>query len=305
MLETPYLSPSRHDPMSRFPQGLGLYDYHHQVPTTLPPSPSPSEPWSGHVSSGASPLMTHAIADPYASGAFDHPIIRSPQPWESSQLSPRSSVSSVTMVPVHSHPGSDNAYHEMNREMATVNLGSHGWGHDTRYVQAEASLHSSRHHPLTVAPERLNSAIFSYGNHYGATPLPRMEPTPAPEHENQAYFRASSERNSVSRPEYPQIAAHRQRLRSRRHTSPSTAAFICNLCRDPKGFARHYNYKQHMETHKADRPKPNVCPYEDCRKAFVRGTDLKRHHVSVHAKRKDFKCDRCPAIFARKDTCGR
>lgn len=304
-LETPYLSPSRHDPMSRYPQGLGLYNYHHQVPTTLPPSPSPSEPWSGHISSGTSPLMTQAIADPYASGAFDHPIIRSPQPWENSQLSPRSSVSSGTMVPVHSHPGSDNAYHEINREMPTVSLGGQGWGHDTRYVQTEPSLPLSRHHPLTVAPERLNSAILPYGHHYGATQLPRMEPTPAPEYEHQACFRASSEKSSTSRPNYPRVAPHKQRLRSRRHTSPSTAAFVCHQCRDPKGFARHYNYKQHMETHKADRARPHVCPYEDCPRAFVRAADLTRHHISVHAKRKDYKCKRCPSLFARKDTCDR
>jgi hypothetical protein len=299
LLETPYLSPSRHDPMSRYPQGLGLYSYHHQVPTTLPPSPASSEPWSGHVSTGASPLMSQAIADPYASGAFDHPIIRSPQPWEGSQFSPRSSVSSTTMVPVHSHPGCDHTYHELNREMTAVSLGSHGWNHDARYVHNEASLPSSRHHPLTVAP---SSTIIAYGNHYGATQVPRMEPTPA---ENQAYLRASSERSSVSRPRYPQVPAHRQRKRSRRHTSPTTAAFICTLCTTPKGFARHYNYTQHLNTHKANRPRPNVCPYEDCQRAFVRHTDLKRHHISVHAKDKPWHCDRCTAKFARKDTCGR
>lgn len=305
LLETSYLSPSRHDPMSRYPQGLGLYNYHHQVPTTLPPSPSPSEPWSGHVSTGASPLMTQAIADPYASGAFDHPIIRSPQPWDGAQLSPRSSVSSATMVPVHSHPGSDNAYHEMEHEMGTVSIGGHGWSHDPRYAHNETTLPSSRHHPLTVAPERLNSTIIPYGNPYGATQAPRMEATPAPEYENQAYLRASSERSSVSRSEYPQVPAHRQRMRSRRHTNPATAAFVCTMCNPQKGFARHYNYKQHMETHQADRAKPHVCPYEDCRRAFVRKTDLTRHHISVHAKKRDWKCTKCPSMFARKDTCNR
>lgn len=305
LLETPYLSPSRHDHMSRYPQGLGLYNYHHQLPANLPPSPSPSEPWSGHVSTGASPLMTQAIADPYASGAFDHPIVRSPQPWDSSQLSPRSSVSSATMLPVHSQPGSDNTYQEMTRGMRTVNLGNQGWCNDARYTHNDAVLPSSRHHLLTVAPERLDNTILPYGNPYGATQIPRMEATPGPEYENQALFRASSERDSVYRPAYLQVPAHKEPTRIRRHTNPATAAFVCPVCTPQKGFARHYNFKQHMETHNANRARPYVCPYEDCQRAFVRNTDLKRHHVSVHSKEKDHKCDKCDALFSRKDTCTR
>ncbi|KAF1927866.1 uncharacterized protein M421DRAFT_162260 [Didymella exigua CBS 183.55] len=301
LLEAPYLSPSQHNSMSRYPQGLGLYNYHHQAPTTLPPSPSPSEPWSGHVSTGASPIMTQAIADPYASGAFDHPIIRSPQPWDGSQLSPRSSVSSATMVSVHSHPGSNNAYHEMT----TANFGSHSWSHDARYTHNEGTLPLSRHCPLIVVPERLNNNVFPYDNPYDATQIPRMEPTLAMEYDDQAYLRASSEMSSASRPEYPQTPAHRQRIRSRRHTDPATAAFVCTLCKPQKGFARNYNFKQHMETHNPNRAKPHVCRMEGCQKAFVRKLDLDRHNTSVHKKERGFKCDKCPADFARKDTCGR
>lgn len=305
LLETSYLSHRRHDPMSRYSQGLGLYDYHHQVSATVPSSPSTSEPWSGHVSTGTSPLMTQAIADPYASGAFDHPIIRSPQPWEGSQLSPRSSVSSVAMLPVHSQPRSDNAYHQLSCEMTAVNLGTHGWSHDARYTHNEAMMPSSRHHPMTLAPERLNNTVVPYGNPYGVPNVPRMEPTPTPEYEHQPYHRASSKRSSISSSEYPQISAHKQRTRSRRHTDPATAAFTCSQCNPLKGFARHYNFKQHMETHKADRERPHVCHYEDCKKAFIRNTDLKRHHTSVHLKKKEFSCYKCGSLFARKDTCKR
>ena len=129
LLDPPYLSPRRHENMSKYPQGLGLYNYHHQLPTTLPPSPSPSDTWSGHVSSSASPLMTQAIADPWASGAYEHPIIRSPQPWSASQLSPRSSVSSVAMVPGYSHAGSEDSYHDMKYGIDTVRLDGHADQH--------------------------------------------------------------------------------------------------------------------------------------------------------------------------------
>src|SRR5690242_11250511 len=102
LLEPPYLSPSRHETTTKYPHGLGLYNYNNQVHATLPPSPSPSDSWSSHVS-GTSPLMAQVIVDPYASGAFEHPVIRSPQPWEGAQLSPRLSVSPTTVVPLYSH----------------------------------------------------------------------------------------------------------------------------------------------------------------------------------------------------------
>ena len=190
----------------------------------------------------------------------------------------------------------------MSRGMATVDLESHSWGHDTRYVQSGVSLPSSRDQPLNVASE---STMLPYGSYYGASQLPKMESTPTLEYGNQAYLQASSERRSASRPEYPQVPAQRQRMRSRRRTSLSVAAFVCYQCGEPKSFARHYNYKQHMETHNADRPRPHVCLYEVCDKKFTRKADLVRHIISVHAKRKEYKCDRCPALFARKDTCGR
>ena len=303
LLEPPYLSPSRHESISKYPQGLGLYNYHHQVHTNLPPSPAPSDSWSNHVSTGASPLMTHAIADPYASGAFEHPIIRSPQPWDGAQLSPRSSVSPAAMVPVYSHTVSDDAYHEMNQGVGAVNLEGQAWAHDARYAHNGSTLSSTRHHPLTVAPERLNGIIHPYENAYGSNQVARLEPTPTPEYENHGYAPAPSERSTISRAEFPQVSAHpvnRQSVRNRRHTDPATAPFRC--CKCDKGFARQYNYKQHLETHRKDREKPHVCPYADCQRPFVRKTDLNRHHKSVHLRSRDEKCKRCAAPFSRKDT---
>lgn len=304
LLEPPYLSPSRNDSMSRFPQGLGLYNYHHQGPTNLPPSPSPSDSWSGHVSTSASPLMTQAIADPWSSGAFEHPIIRSPQPWNTAQLSPRSSSSSVTMVPVYSQTNSENSYHDMNHSMSTVRLESNAWAIDTRYGHSEPTLPSSRQHPITVAPERLDGAIIPYDNAYGPAQTTRLEPTSVAEHENYLYGRSSRERSIGSHSDFPATNVHRQRGRNRRQTEPSRAQYRCPRCPD-KGFARQYNFKQHMLTHDDNRKKEHVCQWVGCRKEFVRKTDLNRHENSVHLKEKPWKCRKCPSMFARKDTCSR
>jgi len=304
LLEPPYLSPSRTESMSKYPQGLGIYGYHHQVPTTLPPSPSPSDSWSGHISTGASPLMTQAIADPYLSGAFDHPIARSPQPWNNAHLSPRSSASSVTMVPVYSHAGSDHAYQDMHQEMGAVRLENHGWTPDTRYGHNEPALPSLRQHPLTVAPERLNSVMHPYDNAYGTPRMARLEPTSVSEYENQSYGRPSRERSTGSVSEFPGRSAHRERGRSRRQTDPARSQYRCHLCPD-KGFQRQYNYKQHLLTHDDNREKNHVCPEPSCRKAFVRKTDLTRHNVSVHLKEKEYACRKCSKTFARNDTCRR
>jgi hypothetical protein len=300
LLESPYLSPNRNESLSKYPHGLGLYDYHHQIPTTLPPSPSPSDSWSGHVSTGASPLMTQAIADPWTSGAFEHPVTRSPQPWGSAQVSPRSSLSSAAVTPIYSHTGPDNPYREMN----TVKLEGHGWATDTRYGQDGSALPSSRHHPLTVAPERLNTTLVPYDNAYGSAQMTRLEPTTALEYESRNYGPAPSEGSPSSQSDYPNTSAHRQRGRNRKHTDPAKALFRCNICPD-KGFARQYNWKQHMLTHDPLRKKEHVCPWADCGRAFVRKTDLNRHDTSVHLKMKAFICSRCPSKFARKDTCSR
>lgn len=295
LLDASYPSPNQHEVMPHTSQGLGVYNYHHQVHTTLPPSPAPSDCWSNHVSSCASPLMPHAIADPYASGAFEHPIIRSPQPWDGAQLSPRSSASPAGIVPMYSN-GSEGAYQEMNHGMGTVSLDSQGWPNDARYDPTGPTLQPGRHHPLTVAPERLSNTILGYTSAYST----------APEYNGPTSMSRSRERSVSSSTSFPQAPTHHVRrtpTRSRRQTDASESAFVCLLC--GKGFARSYNHKQHMETHNENRHKPHVCHYVDCQRPFVRKTDLDRHLISVHYKQKDHFCRRCNAPYARKDTCAR
>ncbi|UPX18982.1 uncharacterized protein EKO05_0009262 [Ascochyta rabiei] len=300
MLEPPYLSSSRNEAMPNHPQGLGLYNYRHQVPTTLPSSPSSSDSWSGHVSTGTLPPMTQPIADPWSSGAYEHPVARSPQPWNAAQMSPRSSVSSVSMVPVYSHHGTDNTYHEISHGIGAVRLGDQVWTPDARYGHSEPALPSSRQYPLTVAPERLSGSILSYDNAYEPTHMA----APAPEYNDQpSPRRASRETSTGSQSDFPATTVHRQRRGSRKQTELGQAQYSCLMCQ--KGFSRQYNYKQHMLTHDPNRKKDHVCLWDGCGRSFVRRTDLDRHHRSVHLKERSHKCRNCPAGFARKDTCGR
>lgn len=307
LLESPYPSPARHDGHSKYTEGLGLYNYQPSLPIGLPPSPQPSESWNGHMSSGVSPMMSDAIADPWASGAFDHPVSRSPLPWESAHESPRSSLSSCTReMSVFSHDGSEQAYSSIKVEYP-------GWTPEMRWGTIESTeLHGlplSRAPSLTVAPERLTADAFSYDHSYGATPVPKLESTPMYDYGERSLDRAPSEDStgdmrSRSRSRYLSTNVPQQRARNRRHTDPNNAPYTCPLCPD-KGFARRYNFNQHMLTHDVTRKKDNVCPVPGCMKEFVRKTDLARHDQSVHQKIKPFKCSRCPNVFSRKDTLRR
>ncbi|KAH7068882.1 hypothetical protein BKA63DRAFT_97177 [Paraphoma chrysanthemicola] len=306
LLESPYPSPIRNDTHHKHTEGLGLYDFQPSFPTGLPPSPQPSETWNGHMSSGVSPLMTDSIADPWTSGAFDHPVSRSPLPWASAHTSPRSSLSSCTReMSVFSHEGSEHAF--------PVKVEYSGWAPEMRWGATEPqhmnALSSPQPQPLTVAPERLTAGMYSYDNGYDAAAMQKLESSPMYDYSNRTYDRAPSEESTSSfrskgRSSYSSTSAPRERSRNRRHTDPANAAFRCHLCPD-KGFARRYNYNQHMLTHDVSRKKDNVCPYPDCGREFVRKTDLARHDQSVHQKSKPFKCARCPSVFSRKDTLRR
>lgn len=308
LLESPYPSPGRIESRSKYPHGLGIYEYQQPLTTGLPPSPQQSEVWGGQFSTGASPLMTESIADPWTSGAFDHPVSRSPLPWTSAQTSPRSSLSSYTReMSVFSHEGSEQAF-------PVVKVESSGWGSEPHFSAAGSNdmsnnISSSRGHPLTVAPERLNAGLFSYDNTYSSSPMPTYEQAPVFDYEGPKFERAPSEESlnslhSSGRSTYPTISGVRERTRNRRHTDPAHAAYRCQLCPE-KGFARRYNYNQHMLTHDSYRKKDNICAFPGCGKEFVRKTDLVRHDQSVHQRAKPFKCARCPSAFSRKDTLRR
>lgn len=316
-VDSPYPSPVRHDLPPKSPHGLGLYNYQSHLVTGLPPSPQPSVSWTTPFSTGGSPLMSEALADPWTSGAFDHPVSRSPLPWASAQTSPRSSMSSYTReMSVYSRDGSEQPYPVVKIE----NSGWHPEGPFGTGGSAEINTLSlpgstelsglpSRSHPQhTIAPERLHADMYPYGTAY-TSPMSRYHQASAPEYVEPKLERAPSEESSSSvhsrgRMSFATSSAYRERMRSRRHTDPDHAAYRCHLCPE-KGFARRYNFNQHMLTHDISRRKEHVCPYTSCGKEFVRKTDLARHDQSVHRKSKPFGCNRCGATFSRKDTLKR
>ncbi len=250
-------------------------------------------------------MMTATIADPWSSGAFDHPVSRSPLPWNSSQESPRSSLSSYTReMSAFSHEGSEQA-------LPVVKVEGSAWTPEMSFpVDTSAEMNglpSLREPALTVAPERLSAGVYPYDNPYACSPMPKYEPMYG--YGVEKFEREHSEDSTGSM----QMGQSRfvtpggsrgDRLRNRRHTDPANASYHCPLCPE-KGFARKYNYNQHMLTHDTYRKKENICMYPGCGKEFVRKTDLARHDQSVHQRAKPFKCARCPSAFSRKDTLRR
>ncbi|UNI16238.1 hypothetical protein JDV02_002694 [Purpureocillium takamizusanense] len=97
----------------------------------------------------------------------------------------------------------------------------------------------------------------------------------------------------------------RTRRVPRKHTTKDEANFQCTVEGCGKFFSRSYNYKSHLETHDEQREYPFPCLVSGCHKKFVRKTDLQRHHQSVHAKERNYRCDYCGRLFARKDTLRR
>ena len=116
--------------------------------------------------------------------------------------------------------------------------------------------------------------------------------------------------------------------RKRRQLTESTnALFTCPQENCGKYFGRVWNYNAHLMTHDPNRARAHICPYDGCRKTFVRKTDLTRHTNSVcspptyncfaflhfadgfsfqvHKKERDFNCALCGHGFARKDTLRR
>lgn len=309
LLESPYPSPRQQEPRPSYPHGLGLYPVHPSMPNTLSPSSPPqSEGWvSAQYPNGTS---AEATADPYLSGAFDHPVPHSPVPWSSAQDTPPTSpdvYSQRAMSAAYSHDGSEpESYSSIKLEGPAWNPAARiQFGTEVPVTMGGQSL--SGHPPLTVAPDRLSTHMYSYESAYPSPAMPGYDSAPVYNYSNRSPVQASTvirTANARARAARAPRTAVAKRTRNRRHTDPANAAYHCLICKD-RGFARKYNLNQHMLTHAAERKRPNVCPHPQCDKHFVRKTDLARHDQSVHTDNRPWKCSRCPATFPRKDTLSR
>ncbi|KAF2796725.1 hypothetical protein K505DRAFT_237133 [Melanomma pulvis-pyrius CBS 109.77] len=296
LLHSPaYPSPARSDSeASRYPaDSLSLYSYsqsfHPSGPPTnailYPPSPQPTESWA-HLSSGTSPLMTEAIVDPWTSGAYDHPVSRSPLPWANDDESHTSSLSSTRDMSIFSRESSVHAFPQIKLERGS-----------------EWATEEERHAQLTVSPERLNASIFPYGQSYHSPQLPKFDMSSGDVYEPRDFDQPSYEPSKSPHVRDPSTGITARTRTRRNHTTSETANFSCHICH--KLFQRSYNHKTHMEIHNPTRKKEHICPHKDCERKFVRKTDLDRHRNSVHFKLKQFRCIKCDSHFARKDTLRR
>jgi hypothetical protein len=257
---------------------LRLYDY------------PPALYWSsyGNVSS----LMTETIADPWASGTFDHLISQSPLPWPSTYTLPRSPLSSCE--------GSEPVYPGIKADYGGRWTPEVQWG-----TTDPAHMHrmtSPQPQPPTVAPERLNAGMYSYNNSFEPPSL-KLESNATCDNGNWVYERAPSKESASSEKtkawiNYSSTSVPRVR------TDPTNATFRCSFCPEMK-FRRKDYLEQHKLTHLADRQKEHACLYPGCKKQYYRKQDLTRHGKSVHPKSRALQCSQCPKAFARKDALDR
>ncbi|PVI03156.1 hypothetical protein DM02DRAFT_263980 [Periconia macrospinosa] len=293
LLHTPaYPSPARSDSeASRYhADGLGLYDFPHAFsgPSVsqhnaimFPPSPHPTETWT-NMSNGPSPMIQQEpIVDPWTSGAYDHPVIDSPEAWAHYEDSHKSSLPSPREASIISGDGSEHGMVRVKLERGS------GWTSDDDVP------------PLgTVAPGKLLN-----GNPYSRD-YPHSSPMMMPKYEHTPE-RDGGNPVSLARQARQTIYDETPRTRKRNPKSASGEAkkYTCELC--GKGFIRRYNKNTHVKRHQPDRQKLHNCLHPDCTMKFDRKTDLDRHVKSVHDKIRDLVCAKCGDAFSRKDTLRR
>jgi hypothetical protein len=281
-----YPAPARSelDPSNHTPHGLGLYNTYSSNHIMFPPSPQPSESWS-HISHGTSPMMPEPLVDPWTSGAYDHPVTRSPIPWTQYQASHRSSLSSQRALSVLSADGSEYGYVQVKLEG-----GSPAWS-----TEDDASPHG------TVAPSALTTtSAFPYQS-YGSPSVISNTTMTQTGYDNRLQEHVPQQASPTSSQGSRLNATRKPRRKNK--TAPEDAKFHCDEC--GKGFVRLYNKKSHQERHNPNRPKDHVCTNADCDKSFERKADLDRHVKSVHDKLKDQMCPHCNKGFSRPDTLRR
>ncbi|KAI9809947.1 MAG: hypothetical protein M1825_000380 [Sarcosagium campestre] len=331
-IPTSYPSPAQSEPHVEHrisDQGLGLYDCSPFAAaqarvSALPPSPQPSEVWSRPVLSERAPQPQSSSRAPppdIFSAAYD-PFAYAPSPsfedssslssasssvpelasspsasgTRSSAMSSRSSFSSFAAHDAYSHRRVDNGLGRIHRAH-----GSPSWlPSQAGDVHLQGSLGSQDFLGISSAPygNRLESqALDTSSDWSGYSARAGSEKYDTDSYSN--YGERHDDRSGEK-----SVITNVQRTRKRRQlTTPADANHECHKC--GKLFGRSYNYKAHMETHDPTRIYAYPCTEDGCSKKFVRKTDLTRHHQSVHMKQRNYQCELCGNMFARKDTLRR
>jgi hypothetical protein len=232
-----------------------------------------------------------------------HPI----HPLPSGTTSQRSSFSSAPLSEVITQAGS---VHSFTPRIKTEEPTDFSLGSDTLVLspphaqQGLLAVTGAFSENLEAAYYHDQSSLGWGKGDYSNYELPSISSLPIPQYDRRA---ENQDRIGItSAPPQRKMSNSVARTRQpRRLTTKEEANFQCTVKGCGKLFGRSYNYKAHMETHDTTREYPFPCTQPDCDKKFVRKTDLQRHHQSVHMKQRNFKCDYCSRLFARKDTLRR
>jgi len=269
-------------------------------PTTnfLPAEYDPFAPYTPTTTSYSSSLHPSALVD-----VVNHPT----QSLASETTSQRSSFSSAPLSEVITQAGSVHSYTPRikTEEPTEFSIG------DNNLVLSPPQFSQGY---MTATPVYAEGLASSYYNDqapiawpkldYTTLELPSISSLPIPQYDRRIEGRESMDLASAG-PQRKMSTSIARTRQPRRLTTKEEANFQCTVKGCGKLFGRSYNYKAHMETHDAGREYPFPCIQPDCEKRFVRKTDLQRHHQSVHMKQRNFRCDYCSRLFARKDTLRR
>jgi hypothetical protein len=262
-------------------------EYDPFAPLHQPASPFSHNLFAAHVAEGVVPLGSPAL---------------------SGNTSQRSSFSSAPASEIFVQAGELHSYTSRLKmeEPTDCSVGSETLIMSPRQLDQGLLVTSTNSFPGSLdATYYHEQAPFEWSkiDYSSAQELPSIASLPIPKHHMKPeHQETGSMPLRDSRRPSPTVARTRQ---PRKMTSKEDANFQCHVKGCGKLFGRSYNYKAHMETHDATREYPFVCMEKDCTKKFVRKTDLQRHHQSVHMKQRNFRCDYCSRLFARKDTLRR